>query len=226
MEINDLLVSLNIKTKNLKLFTRAFTHPSYSHEHGSEEDNYNRLEYLGDSLLDLLVAEHLYLTTKLDEGMMTRIRSAFVREESLGKLATKLNFSKYVLLGRGAKIHHEENLNTILSDVFEAFCGAYYLEFGLDKLREFVKTNLLPMLDLKNTNSEFKDYKSKLQENIRLTSQKEIVYYEVDRKGPAHDLVFEFIVKHEGIILGRGQGRTKKEAEQMAAKDALRKMAV
>ena len=82
------------------------------------------------------------------------------------------------------------------------------------------------MLDLKNINNEFKDYKSKLQENIRLTSQKEIVYYEVDRKGPAHDLVFEFIVKHEGIILGRGQGRTKKEAEQMAAKDALRKMAV
>lgn len=213
MEIID---KLNIKTNNYDLYRTAFTHTSYSNEHVGC-DSYERLEFLGDAVLELIISNYLYQEKHLEEGTMTKMRASYVCEEACCTYAKKLEFDKYILLGSG-----EASASvTIMADVFESFIGATYLDQGFEFVNEFV---LSIIVDYINRGIDFlHDYKSELQELVQ-TEKKSAVYEVIDEKGPAHDKTFTCQVKVDEIIMGVGSGSSKKSAEQEAAKEALSKL--
>ena len=210
-----LLKKLNIKTENEKLYMTAFTHTSYSNEHEGI-DNYERLEFLGDAVLELIISDYLYNEKHLEEGTMTKMRSSYVCEEACATYAEDLEFDKYIKLGSG---EIEANV-TIMADVFESFIGAMYLDKG------FAFTSDIVLAIIKKYISEgvdfLHDYKSELQELVQ-TGNKSVINELTDEKGPAHDKVFTCQVRVGSAILGKGVGTSKKSAEQEAAKEALSK---
>ena len=209
-----ILEKLNIKTDNVKLYEIAFTHTSYSNEHDC--DNYERLEFLGDAVLELIISDYLFNEKYLEEGTMTKMRSSYVCEEACATYADDLGFGEYIRLGSG-EIEANE---TIMADVFESFIGAMYLDKG------FAFTNDIVLAIIKkyiNKGIDFlHDYKSELQELVQ-TGNKSVIYEVIDEKGPAHDKVFTSQVKVGDVVMGKGVGTSKKSAEQEAAKVALSK---
>ena len=214
-----ILEDLNIKTNNLELYETAFTHSSYANEHKLKDD-YERLEFLGDTVLDLIIAEYLYREEHLEEGEMTKQKANYVCEQALYQYATDLHFQDYLKLGHGEEDSGGREKKAILADVFEAFIGALYLDQGLDKVKEFINKAVIPFL--KKDEGFFVDYKSLLQEAVQSTS-KVLEYVLTDETGPSHDKVFTVAVKVNNIIYGTGRASTKKEAEQLAAYNALLK---
>lgn len=210
------LTKYNINADN-KILQVALTHTSYANEHRCE--SYERLEFLGDAVLELVTSEYFYKNTKLSEGEMTKKRARFVCEKALFEYAKKINLEKHIKLGHGL----ENTINeTIIADVFEAVIAAIYLNSGLAKAREFILDSMLPFI---NQDAMFlSDYKSYLQELVQ-TTQKSVVYRLINEMGPAHDRVFEVQVLVEDMVYGTGIGKSKKEAEQNAAKDAILKSA-
>ena len=205
-----------------KLIKRAFTHSSYVNETKQGED-YERLEFLGDKILDFIVSEYLYVSEHLKEGEMTKIRASYVCENALYEYSKKLDFSKYLRLGKGEEANGGRNRKAILADTFEAFLAATYLTYGFDKAKEIVYDIVIKAIEDKE-DYFLKDYKSILQELVQ--TEKESAVYEVTNEfGPAHDRTFKVVVKVNDIILGEGTAKSKKEAEQMAAKDAYQKQA-
>lgn len=216
-----ILEELNVIPNDLALFETAFTHTSYCNEN-KECESYERLEFLGDKVLDFIVSEYLYINRHLFEGEMTKIRAAHVCEDALAEYSLNSHFDEYLKLGRGEELTGGRGKKAILADCFEAFIGALYLDQGIDKTKEFVQNTVIRSI---NKNEElFNDYKSKLQELVQ-TSKKSLEYVVVRETGPSHDKEFEVNVIVENIIYGTGMGKTKKEAEQNAAKDALSKKA-
>ena len=217
----EFLNKFNIKIKNKELLETALTHSSYSNEHKGV-NNYERLEYLGDAVLELVTSEYFYLYTDYKEGKMTKLRASYVCEKALATYAKELGIDKHIRLGHG-QIH---NLNdTIIADVFEAVIGAVYLDKGIEFARNFIE--MIYQDDVKNfTLDEVKDYKSILQEAMQAEYRESVTYKIVFEKGPPHNRVFFAEVSFNGIVLGRGEGRSKKVAEQEAAKDALNKKAI
>ncbi len=223
--IKYLLEAIELKYQNLAVYQTAFTHPSYANEHkkANLEDN-QRLEFLGDSVLDLVIAEYLFeKNKKMNEGRMTKLRAKYVCEPALSDLAIYLEFDKYIRLGQGETNNNGNQKPAILSDCFEAFIGALYLDLGYQLAKKFILDNIVPRIE----SDEFelsKDYKSSLQELVQ--SDKRSIEYEItSTTGPAHKREFTSVVKMEDIILGTGIGNSKKESEQNAAKAALEKMA-
>ena len=211
----QLLKELNIKPKDISLYETAFTHTSYSNEHSNCE-SYERLEFLGDAVLELIISDYLYNEKHLEEGTMTKMRSSYVCEEACATYSNDLGFDKYIRLGSG-----ENGASvTILADVFESFIGATYLDQGFDFTSKLVLQVITRYI---NKGVDFlHDYKSELQELVQ-TVKKSVIYEVIDEKGPAHDKVFSCQVKVDDIIMGVGTGTSKKSAEQQAAKVALSK---
>lgn len=214
----NFLDKFNIKINNKKLLDTAFTHSSYSNEH-KNTCNYERLEFLGDAVLELVTSEYFYLHTDYKEGEMTRFRAGFVCEKALATYAKELGIDKLIKLGEGQK----NNLNdTIIADVFEAVVGAIYLDQGFVVAKNYVDEIIIPYI--KNDINFNRDYKTLLQEYVQ-TDRRSLSYEVINEYGEAHKKTFEVVVKIDNIIYGKGIGKSKKEAEQMAAQDAYNKSA-
>ena len=217
-----LLDKYNIKTNNKEIYDTAFSHSSYCNENNIKED-YQRLEFLGDKVLDLIISDYLYHQTNFAEGKMTKIRSMYVCENALYEYALLLDFPLYVKVGKGEEQSGGKKRKAILADMFESFLGAVYLEQGYLKAKEIVYDVVIPFIQ-KTPEIFFMDYKSKLQELVQ-TDKKSVDYILVKEEGPSHDRTFTINVVVEGIVLGTGIAKTKKDAEQAAAKEALDKQA-
>lgn len=213
---------LGITPKNLKLYKMAFSHSSYVNEHKLKSD-YERLEFLGDKVLDLVISDYLYNNFDIKEGDMTKIRASYVCENACFKYASDLDFSSYIKVGHGEESDGGRYKKVILADIFESFCGAMYLDLGFESTRKVILSIIVPYIEDKNI-VFFSDYKSALQEYVQ-TDGKSATYEIVGEFGPAHNKEFHVELKVDGIIFGKGIGGSKKEAEQEAAKDALERLA-
>lgn len=221
--MEKLFKKLNIEPNNIKLYETAFSHSSYAYEKSDSKNNYERLEFLGDSVLDLVLADYLFNNTKELEGDMTKTRASYVCENALYQYATDYNFSDYVKVGHGEEEDGGRFKKVILADIFEAFIGAMYLDLGFEETKEKTLEIIVPYI-LDPNIIFFSDYKSVLQEYVQ-TEQKTVTYTLIKEEGPAHNRKFTVVVKVDGIIFGEGISHSKKEAEQEAAKNALSKMA-
>ena len=210
-----ILNELSIKPNNIELYKTAFTHTSYSNEHENTE-SYERLEFLGDAVLEVIISDYLYNKKHLEEGVMTKMRASYVCEEACATYSRELNFNEYILLGSGETEANE----TILADVFESFVAATYLDQGF----QFTKDMVLNIITkyIKKGVDFLHDYKSELQEQVQ-TVKKSVVYEVIDESGPAHDKLYTSQAIVDGIVMGVGVGSSKKNAEQEAAKEALSK---
>ena len=214
-----ILDKLKIKTDNEQLYRTAFTHTSYANEENVE--SYERLEYLGDAVLGVIMSEYLYLHTSYEEGVMTKMRSQYVCENALYEYSLRLGLNEELLLGKGELEHGGKYRKAIVADIFEAFTGALYLDQGLEVAKKFIYDTVVPMIEDEKIDF-FDDYKSLLQEQVQ-TTKKSLQYQIVNEEGPAHNKIFTVVVKIDGITYGRGTAHSKKEAEQEAARDALKK---
>ncbi|WP_174613256.1 ribonuclease III [Virgibacillus ihumii] len=224
MSISVLEEKLGIAFHDHDLLRQAFTHSSYVNEHrgGKFSDN-ERLEFLGDAVLELGVSQYLYRTKqKMAEGELTKLRASIVCEPSLVNFARELNFGDHILLGKGEEQTGGRERPALLADVFEAFLGALYLDQGYDEAIQFLEKYVFPKIST-GAFSHAMDYKSQLQELVQQHRNHNIDYNITGEKGPSHDKEFVAQVLIKGDVAGDGSGRTKKEAEQRAAKDALDK---
>lgn len=219
--MEELFKLLDIKPRDLNLYKTAFSHSSYVNEHKSKND-YERLEFLGDAVLDLVVADYLFKNHKDSEGEMTKVRASYVCENANYSYASKLGLQNYILVGHGEQ--KEGIKKAIAADIFEALMGAIYIDLGYATVRNVILKIITPYIENPDI-SFFSDYKSSLQEFVQ-TEQKSLEYSLVKEDGPAHDKRFTVEVSIDGIIYGQGVGTSKKEAEQEAAKKALEKMAI
>lgn len=219
--MDELFIKLKIHPKNLELYKTAFLHSSYVNEHRLKND-YERLEFLGDAVLDLVIADYLYNNDKETEGEMTKVRASYVCENANYCYATSLGLQDYILLGNGQQ--KEGIKKAIVADIFEALMGAIYLDLGYATVRKVLLSIVVPFIkDPKTT--FFSDYKSALQEYVQ-TTQKSLEYVLVKEEGPAHDKTFTVEVRIDQMVYGIGVGSSKKEAEQEAAKMAIDKMVI
>lgn len=215
----ELLEKLGIKPNNIKLYETAFSHTSYANE--QQIESYERLEFLGDAVLELLMSDYLYNNLNKTEGEMTKLRAHYVCETALYEYSKKLGLNEYLRLGKGEAESGGKYRKTIVSDIFESFLGAIYLDQGIKKAKEFFEENIIPHI-LNHEIDFFDDYKSVLQEFVQ-TDKKSLEYKIIKEIGPAHNKEFTAEVLIDGIIYGKGTSHSKKSAEQEAAKDALKK---
>ncbi len=214
--MKDLFKKYGIKIKNERLLGEALTHSSYSNEHGGK--SYERLEYLGDAVLEIICSEYLYSKTEYPEGEMSRLRSLYVCENALYEYSKEINLKDYIYLGNGMS----EANKTIISDVFEACMAVIYLEHGLEGVKKVFYGLIVPYIERKE--DFLMDYKSLLQESVQ-TVKKSVEYRLVSESGPAHHKLFKVEVVIDDLVYGVGEGLSKKEAEQNAAKEAYNKRA-
>ena len=221
--MEKLFEKLNISPKNKNLYVTAFSHSSYANEHKAKND-YERLEFLGDAVLDLVVADYLYSNQKEKEGEMTKIRASYVCENALFEYSMNLGLNEYIKVGHGEEKEGGKFKKAIVADIFEALIGAIYLDLGYATARKTVLQIIVPYIENPDI-TFFSDYKSALQEYVQ-TVQKCLTYNLIKEEGPAHERIFTVEVEVDGITYGVGVGQSKKEAEQEAAKEALKKLAV
>ncbi len=215
----ELLKQLKITSNHEQLYLRALTHTSFANENNTE--SYERLEYLGDAVLELIISDYLYKTTSNEEGIMTKLRAKYVCEDALYEYSIRLKLNKYLRLGHGEEENGGRFRKTIVADIFESFVGALYLDKGFDITKKFIYDNIIPLVENKEIKIDT-DYKSVLQELVQ-TDKRSLEYVVVNESGPAHNKTFDVIVKIDDIIYGKGTAHSKKEAEQNAACDALKK---
>ena len=221
--MEELFERLNIKPKDISLYKTAFSHSSYVNEHKIKND-YERLEFLGDAVLDLVLADYLYKHFRENEGEMTKVRATYVCENANYQYAIDLNLTDYILVGHGEQKDGNIPKKAIVADIFEALMGAIYIDLGYATARKVVLDIIVPYIENPDVNF-FNDYKSSLQEFVQ-TVQRSLEYNLVKEEGPAHDKTFTMNVVIDGIVYGEGVGSSKKEAEQEAAKVALDKLAI
>ena len=219
--MDNLFKKLKIKPKDRKLYETAFSHSSYVNEHKRKED-YERLEFLGDAVVDLVVADYLYSNLTVDEGNMTKFRASYVCENALFTYSTDLGLTEYMKLGHGEQNEEKRYTKAIVADIFEALLGAIYVDLGYATARRVALSIIVPYIEKKET--FFSDYKSALQEAVQ-SHRKSVEYVLLNEEGPAHDKTFTFEVRVDGIKFGEGTAKSKKEAEQEAAREAIEKMA-
>lgn len=218
-ESMKILEDLGIPCNKEKLYEQAFTHTSYANENNCL--SYERLEYLGDAVLELIMSNYLYKNTEYEEGKMTKLRASYVCENALYEYSLKLGLNEYLRLGHGEEENGGRNRKAIVADIFESFIGAMYLDLGLEAVDSFIHHHIIPLIEKKEVIFE-QDYKSVLQEFVQ-TDKRSLKYVVVDESGPAHDKKFTVVVKIDDIVYGEGVAHSKKEAEQLAAHDALKK---
>lgn len=221
--MKELFNKLNIKPVELKYYDTAFQHSSYVNEHKLKSD-YERLEFLGDAVLELVMSDYLYNNLDFKEGDMTKIRASYVCENALYEYSKYLNLSDYIKVGHGEENDGGRFKKVILADIFEALMGAIYLDLGFDTVKKVILNIIVPYVENPKV-TFFSDYKSALQEFVQ-TEQRSLVYDLVNEEGPAHNKSFTVVVKVDDIEYGKGTAGSKKEAEQEAAKDAIEKLAI
>lgn len=218
-----ILNKYKIKLNNIEYYTLALTHSSYANEHHLNSNE--RIEFLGDAILGLLVAEYIYQNFKdMDEGGMSKLRATYVCEDANAKYAKQMEIDRLLMLGKGEELTGGRTRPAIISDAFESFLGAVYLDGGLKEVKKILAIEVFPHIKAIDE-VQFIDYKSRLQEYIQAETRSAIEYRLDDVQGPPHMRVFTMSVILEGIKLGTGTGKTKKDATQAAAKSALDKMA-
>lgn len=221
--MQDLERKIGYRFHNIRLLETALTHSSYANERKDEGcESYERLEFLGDSILGHVAADYLYRREPpIPEGRMTRLRAELVCEASLHRIALRLELGRYMRLGRGEERTHGRERPSILADMVESLIAAMYLDSGsLEQSRRFILEELLLQADL-GEEHQSEDYKTMLQELVQRRPNQRIVYELLSEAGPDHDKTFTFRVSINGVSAGEGSGRSKKEAEQMAARRAL-----
>lgn len=209
--------------KNKKLLKNALTHSSYANEKRMNKLNNNeRLEFLGDAVLELITSHYLYNRyPKLPEGELTKLRASIVCEPTLSECAKEVQLGQFIFLGKGEEMSGGRVRSSVLSDALEAVIGAIYLDGGLSKAEDFVQKFILSDIENKQL---FFDSKTILQEMIQQNSQTPLKYVLVDEKGPDHNKIFVVEVHFEDEVLGNGTGKSKKSAEQEAAYNAIKKL--
>ncbi|KAF1300886.1 MULTISPECIES: ribonuclease III [Enterococcus] len=217
----ELKEKFGIVFHDVNLLEQAFTHSSYvnEHRHLQLSDN-ERLEFLGDAVLELLVSQYLYRELPLPEGKLTKLRAAIVREESLSQFARECNFDSYIKLGKGEEISGGRTRPSLLCDLFESFLGALYLDQDLETVKKFLEVVVFPKVQAGAFSHEM-DYKTRLQEVLQKSGDVVIDYRLIKEDGPAHERIFGTEVYCDGKLIGQGQGKSKKLAEQDAAANAL-----
>lgn len=212
--------------KNKELIDVAFTHSSYTNEVKGKKNSNERLEFLGDAILDMIVSEILFKKySNKPEGWLTKTRSRLVCTSSFAIACDKFQMSTYLNFGKGEKQHGGELKKHVKADTFEAVCAAIYLDSSLNDLYKFLDKNYRKeAIEIINNDSIFNDYKTKLQEYYNANDKKILKYELVKESGPEHDKTFTMAVKHGNRLLATGIGRNKKQAEQEAAKLAYKKL--
>ncbi|AZR72751.1 ribonuclease III [Anoxybacter fermentans] len=226
--LNLLQKEIKVKFKNLKYLEEAVTHKSYANENRNKNIRDNeRLEFLGDAVLDLVISEILFKRYKdYPEGELAKTRAVVVSAPTLARTAKKLNLGNYLRLGKGEEMTGGRKRDSILADAFEALVGAIYLDKGLKVVSKFIKDNLTEEIDRVERGEYIQDYKTLLQEEIQKRSNTRPLYRVVSEEGPDHDKRFTVLVECKNQILGKGVGKNKKEAQQRAAADAIERDAV
>jgi ribonuclease-3 len=221
------MIDVGIKFNNPALLEQAFTHRSYLNENDKVKQSNERLEFLGDSVLQVLSSTELFKRfPKLPEGKLTNLRSALVRTVTIGKVAQKLNFGQLLLISKGEEAGGGRENLSILADTFEAVLGAIYLDQGILTAKEFLNKHLFPLISGLQNEASLYDFKSKLQEVVQKDHKSAPVYKIISQKGPDHDKVFVIAVLCGKTKLGEGSGKSKQEAEQQAARVALEELKV
>ena len=222
--IKDLETAIGYRFRNISLLQNALTHSSYANErwHNSLLSN-ERLEFLGDSVLGMLVAEYLYGTfPDRPEGELTRMRADMVCEHTLATVANRIGLGEHLLLGHGEERLGGRSRESILADATESVIAACFLDGGLEAAAQFVKKYILVEVPVSRPNNM--DYKTALQEQVQQKKNQVLSYVLVGQSGPDHDKLFDVEVSLNGTVVGQGSGRSKKRAEQMAAKAAMEKL--
>lgn len=213
--------NLGYTFKNEALLQNALTHSSFANEARGGVSSNERLEFLGDSVLSIIVSDYIYKQFgNLPEGELTKLRASLVCEKSLCGFSRELQMGSFLRLGKGEEKGGGRERDSILADAFEAVLAAIYLDSDLETARELVMRFILK--ELKHTDDEvFKDYKTALQEIIQRNPEEYVTYILTGESGPDHDKIFEVEVHLNSNVIGKGKGKSKKQAEQMAAKQAL-----
>ncbi len=224
MYLSEFEKIIGYEFNNKDLLETALTHSSYANERQTGRDCNERLEFLGDSVLGVVTADYFYHNlAHLPEGEMTKKRAACVCEKSLHGFAKQIGLGKYLLLGRGEDATGGRHRASILADAFEAVIGAIYLDGGLENVRHFVLTFIK---EAAQKQLSLRDYKTELQEIIQKNPDEHLSYVLVGESGPDHDKRFEVEVMLNSNVVGYGMGKSKKLAEQQAAKQALELMGI
>ncbi|MGN1112402.1 MAG: ribonuclease III [Acutalibacteraceae bacterium] len=223
-ELEQFCKKLEYEFKNIEYLKTALTHSSYANERKGEVVCNERQEFLGDSVLSIIVSDYIYKhCPDLPEGELTKLRASLVCEKTLAVYARSINLGKYLLLSRGESKNGGRNRPSILADAFESVIAAIYLDGGIECARRFVLRFVVD--DIKNHRTHnFADYKTKLQEIVQKNPEEKISYVLTGESGPDHDKHFTVEVHLNSNVIGKGGGRSKKEAEQQAAREALELM--
>lgn len=222
--MNVLQENLEYTFRNIALLENALTHSSYANEARNGVKSNERLEFLGDSVLSIIVSDYIFKEfSNIPEGDLTKIRASLVCEKSLCEFARELNLGEYLRLGKGEIKGGGRERDSILADAFEAVLAAIYLDGGVSAARNLVLRFISPELEQAN-DSVIKDYKTALQEIIQRNPEESVTYILTGESGPDHDKIFEVEVHLNSNIIGKGVGKSKKRAEQMAAMQALKLM--
>ena len=222
-DIKELLTSIHIKPKNLELYQLALTHSSYNGDANTKHHDYEKLEYIGDAVIGFVVADLIFnLHPDMDVGTMSKLRSHLVQTKGLSTYARRIKLYDYILTGSSVSKEALMNSDNILEDVFEALVGAIYLDLGIKKVVPYIKFFFYNDVKFANPDN-FTDFKSRLQEEMQTEFRNTVRYRIIKEEGAPHERIYTSEVLFGDDVLGVGVGRSKKEAEQAAAKDAFRK---
>ncbi len=211
--------------KNKSILSLALTHSSYANENKNSKGYNERLEFLGDSVLSIIVSKYLFTNfPKMPEGELSKTRAALVCEKSLAAFAREIQLGSFLLLGKGELQNGGNDRDSILADAFEALIASLYLDGGIEVAEKFVLKFISEQMEEKKIFTAFVDYKTELQEIIQQNKEEKVEYVVVDESGPAHDKSFTVEVHLNSNVIGKGIGKSKKIAEQMAAKEAMELM--
>ena len=228
-QLQSFCQALGVQMHDLELLNMALTHTSYAHEAKQQPkpQHNERIEFLGDSVLSIIVSTYMYNNfPELAEGQLTKLRAHLVCEYSLFEYAKKIHLGDYLQLGRGEDFTGGRERPSILADAFESVLGAIYLDQGMDVARTYLLGLMQPEIDYICRHGIFNDYKTRLQEYLQRDGEVEITYRLLGSSGPEHNKMFTSEVIFAGKVIGAGQGHSKKDSEQHAAQDALRKLHV
>lgn len=225
MKILDFLQKENIPFHTIAIYKEAFTHASYANESHYVKKDYERLEFMGDAVLQLYVSEFLFnLFPDVPEGTLTTLRSKLVREESLARFSRELGLGELLYLGVGEEKSGGRERESVLANIFESFIGALYLDCGHDEVLKILQQTIFKHINDLDYD-DITDYKTTLQELIQADQRRTVTYELLETSGPSNAPEFKVAVMMDDMCLGVGKGTSKKRAEQQAAKDALNKLA-
>jgi len=226
MNLIELEKKIGYSFQNTKFIEEALTHSSYSNERRKEaRKNNERLEFLGDSVLGIVISDHLFKNfPDMPEGELTKIRSKIVCETTLGECSRAIGLGQYMFFGKGEEMTGGRDRTSILADAYEALIASIYMDGGLEAGSNFILTHMKKKINDAIVGNVFLDYKTHLQELVQVNKTNKIKYEIIGEEGPDHCKVFHTQVSLNELVIGTGIGRSKKESEQEAAKMALRKV--